>query len=97
MLVFYTCSSCGNSIQKIYAGGASSIPMELDCGVCGGKLERKITAPTLSTFETVDDGTNPKKLEIRSDINTRRKEKGDKYLSEIQNRVRPFTNTKEEN
>jgi hypothetical protein len=70
MMITFLCNNpdCDNNIDK-YFKKANLIPPFLDCGECGtGKLERQLGAPSSKTTQVIDDGTQPRKVEIMNAV-----------------------------
>ena len=80
MIINFLCNNpdCGNSIIKFFKK-AQDIPPFLDCGQCGtGKLERQLCAPSTKSTQIVDNGIQPKRVELMNAVIEKEKEKQDK-------------------
>jgi len=80
----YKCVLCENSIQKFFQNQASTLPY-LNCA-CGGIMEKQFPDFGVSSFEVIDTGTMPKKVELRKDAIAKAKEKGDIYIKTMNER-----------
>lgn len=61
-------SSCRNAIDKFFTN-TKKVPDQLDCGACGtGKLERQLGAPTSKSTQIIDNGIQPRKIEIMNEV-----------------------------
>lgn len=63
MMILYKCEKCGNSIRKHYFS-KKGIVDEIDCGECGGKLERQLSAPSSKSTQVIDNGIQARKVEV---------------------------------
>jgi len=88
MLIKYKCNRCENSIKKIIDTSKNKVPGFLDCGECGGIMEKELPNPSTSSVEVVDTGTTARKVELRKDAVQRSKEKGDIYIKTLEDRER---------
>ena len=88
MLVVYRCGLCGNEIRKIYSSSAVQASY-LTC-VCAGNMERQLPKFSTSSVETVDTGSMARKVELRKDVIDRSKERGDKYIKNLEKLERPL-------
>lgn len=70
MLIKFECNNpeCDNNISKFFKS-AADIPPFLDCGGCGvGKLERILGAPTSNSTQIIDNGVQPRQVELMNAV-----------------------------
>jgi hypothetical protein len=84
MLVKYKCVLCENSIQKLFSSETGQLPF-LDCA-CGGMMEKQFPDFGVSSIEVIDNGSMPRKVELRKDAVERAREKGDNYIKTMNER-----------
>lgn len=61
------------------------IPGFLNCE-CGGVMEKQMPEFAMNSVETVDNGNMAKSVTIRRDAAQKRKQKGDLYIKEMEDR-----------
>ena len=69
-MINFACNNpeCDNNIDKIFQS-VKTIPPFLDCGACGtGKLERQLSSPGSHKTQIVDNGIQPRQLEIVDEV-----------------------------
>lgn len=87
MIVKYKCQNCGNTITKLFKSSDKPKPF-LECGVCGGVLEKELPNISMSSVEVVDNGAMVKKVELRRDAVERYKQRSVDFAKMMENRGR---------
>lgn len=80
MIIYYKCNGCDNSIKKHFRK-SKDIVEAIDCGECGGELERQLSAPTSKMTQVIDNGIQARKVEVMNEVvekETQRMLNGDK-------------------
>lgn len=86
MLIKYQCNLCDNEIKKLYQSKDKQPPF-LTCE-CGGAMQKQMPEFSTSSLEIVDTGSMARKVELRKDAVERFREKGDKYIKNLESRDR---------
>jgi hypothetical protein len=86
MLVRYKCNLCNNQIKKIVDSDKTT--GYLNC-FCGGVLEKQLPEISTSSLEIVDNGNMARQVELRQDIKSKLKERGDKLTETLEQRDKP--------
>lgn len=80
----FKCNLCGNETKKLFKS-SDKIPHFLTCE-CSGVLEKELPDFSTTTVETVDNGIQPRRLEIRKDAQAKFKERGENYIKTMNER-----------
>jgi len=71
-IILFKCNNpdCVNYIYKFFTPKKkATIPPFLYCGQCGiGKLERQLEAPNSNKTQVIDNGLQPKRIELREEV-----------------------------
>lgn len=86
MLVKFKCNLCSNDTKKLFQK-KDLVPHYLQCS-CGGIMEKQVPDFAMASYETVDNGNMPRRVELRKDAAAKAKEKGDNYIKIQENRDR---------
>lgn len=82
----FKCNLCENSIKKMFKDG-DKIPPFLTCE-CSGVLEKELPDISTTTVETIDNGFQSKRIEIRKDAQQKFRERGENYIKTMNERDR---------
>lgn len=70
-LIRYICTKCANSFTSFQGKAVSS---EVPCKKCGERSTRTLSAPSSASKITIDNGVQPRAVEVNPDIMELRKD-----------------------